>query len=201
MQLPQRAWLVDLDGTLYSPTPVKLCMAVELLLFGRSALPAIRAFRHAHEELREDLCEAVASPWQLQVQMAAEQLGIDAEKLEPQIREWMVRRPGRWLRRFRRAALLREIAAFRAAGGRTALVSDYPARDKLAAMGASELFEVIVANGEEGQVGLLKPWPDGFLSAARQLGVDTADCLVIGDREDADGDAARAAGMAFRLVR
>jgi HAD superfamily hydrolase (TIGR01549 family) len=46
----------------------------------------------------------------------------------------------------------------------------------------------------------LKPWPDGYLLAAERLGVAAAECLVIGDREDADGLAASRAGMAFRRV-
>ncbi|MCB9916751.1 MAG: HAD hydrolase-like protein, partial [Planctomycetes bacterium] len=42
--------------------------------------------------------------------------------------------------------------------------------------------------------------PDGYLEAARRLGVAPAECLVVGDRDDADGAAARAAGMAFRRI-
>jgi HAD superfamily hydrolase (TIGR01509 family) len=47
----------------------------------------------------------------------------------------------------------------------------------------------------------LKPHPEGYLLAAQALSVDPSRCLVIGDRPDADGEAARAAQMAFRLVR
>ncbi|MGE5786496.1 MAG: HAD hydrolase-like protein, partial [Myxococcales bacterium] len=36
---------------------------------------------------------------------------------------------------------------------------------------------------------------------AKSLGVEPTRCLVIGDRVDADGAAAKAAGMSFRLVR
>jgi beta-phosphoglucomutase-like phosphatase (HAD superfamily) len=39
------------------------------------------------------------------------------------------------------------------------------------------------------------------LLAAERLEVEPAACLVIGDRDDADGEAARAAGMAFRHIR
>ena len=86
-------------------------------------------------------------------------------------------------------------------GGRTAVVSDYPARKKLAALGEPELFEVVVASGEPGGPKRLKPDPEGYLRAAEALGVRPERCLVIGDRDDADGAAARAAGMQFRLMR
>lgn len=196
-----RAWLVDLDGTLYRPLPVKLCMAGELLLFGRRSLTAIRAFRVEHEALRAEGGRAPQSPYELQLDRAAEGLGMQPAELALQVEEWMQRRPGRWLRAFRRKGLLHELEAFHAGGGLTALVSDYPAERKLEALGARALFDVVVANGEAGGPKALKPDPDGYLLAARRLGVEPQECLVIGDREDADGEAAKRAGMAFRLIR
>ena len=196
-----RAWLVDLDGTLYHARPLKLLMAGELLLSGLPVLSVIREFRHAHEELRERGQGAPESdPFQLQLGMAAERLGKSTESIEPTIRRWMVERPGKWLRPLRRRSLIREIEAFRARGGRCALVSDYPARQKLSALGLTELFEVVVASGESQGPTRLKPDPSGYLTAARLLGLDPAECLVVGDRDDADGAAARAAGMAFRWI-
>jgi len=75
-----------------------------------------------------------------------------------------------------------------------------PARRKLAALGAAALFDAVVASGEPGAPGALKPSPEGYLAAATLHGVAPAECHVIGDREDADGEAARRAGMAFRRV-
>ena len=63
-----QAWLVDLDGTLYHPGPLK-------------------------------------------------------EAVERIVREWMQERPGKWIYRFRRTGLRRQIAAYRAAGGRTDVVA------------------------------------------------------------------------------
>jgi len=102
---------------------------------------------------------------------------------------------------FRRKALLDEIEAFHAKGGKTALVSDYPARTKLRALGVESLFDTIVANGEPGGPSALKPSPEGYLAAAKRLEIEASHCLVLGDRDDADGEAARRAGMGFRLVR
>ena len=121
-------------------------------------------------------------------------------QVEEQVSEWMIRRPGKWLRRFRRRALLLVIAEYREAGGKAALVSDYPAQEKLDAMRIRQLFDVVVASGEAGGPGRIKPWPDGLLAAAERLGVPPDKCLVIGDRQDADGEAARAAGMDFELA-
>jgi HAD superfamily hydrolase (TIGR01549 family) len=199
-----RAWLIDLDGTLYHPQPVKWAMAAEVLLgslWNRSTLPGIRQFRRHHEQLRREMQEPVESPYHLQLQQAADALGWKVDRLEALILEWMQQRPGKWIRLFRRRSLLEEIRQHRDGGGRTALVSDYPASHKLQSLQLSDLFEVVIANGEADGPGRLKPWPDGFLRAAQKLAVEPAECLVLGDRQDADGQAAERAGMAFRLIR
>jgi HAD superfamily hydrolase (TIGR01549 family) len=192
------AWLVDLDGTLYRAGPLKLAMAAELAFFGVTSAALLRRFRKEHEHVRELGLEG--DPFRIQILRTAEALGRSPDEIESVVRNWMIERPSRWLARFRRTSLLEEIAAFRAQGGRTALVSDYPARRKLEALGASELFDVVVASGEPGGPERLKPHPSGMLRAAAALEVPPARCLVIGDRDDADGRAAASAGMAFRLM-
>jgi HAD superfamily hydrolase (TIGR01549 family) len=194
------AWLIDLDGTLYEARWVKLAMAAELAVGGWSAIRTLRSFRGMHERLRE-LAEDHESPYHAQIQRTASDLGITSAEVERRVEEWMFRRPGKWIRMFRRHALVSEITIFRGEGGRTALVSDYPARTKLAALGVPELFDAIVASGEPEGPRRLKPHPEGYLAAARRLAVSPERCLVLGDREDADGAAALAAGMAFRLIR
>jgi FMN phosphatase YigB (HAD superfamily) len=201
------AWLVDLDGTLYTQRWVRLVMAAELLLLGWSALPTLRRFRQEQEAQREELIagKALASihanPFAAQLARTAQALGRPVAEVEIIVQDWMFARPGKWIRRFPNTGLLAEIRAFRAQGGKTALVSDYPAQRKLEALGVRELFDVIVASGEEHGPQRLKPDPEGFLRAAQLLGVSPNKCLVIGDRDDADGAAARAGNMGFRLVR
>jgi HAD superfamily hydrolase (TIGR01549 family) len=192
------AWLVDLDGTLYAQAPVRLAMAAELSLLGWNALRVLKRFRQEQEALRA--LELDGDPFTLQLERTAAALGEPRDAVEALVRAWMIERPGKWLSLFRRRALLEEIRAFQAGGGRTALVSDYPARRKLAALGAAPLFDVIVASGEPEGPTRLKPHPSGVLRAAAALGVEPKRCLVIGDRADADGAAARTAGMAFRQI-
>ncbi len=202
------AWLVDLDGTLYRQAPVRLAMAAELLLFGPHRIAAIKRFRREQELLRSEIVAAAAPaesapldcPYQTQLTRAAARLGCSPESLAPIIREWMELRPGKWLRLFRNQRLLAEIEAFRGRGGKTAVVSDYPARTKLARLNAAQLFDFVVASGEPGGPPRLKPSPAGYLLAAELLAVRPQRCLVIGDRDDADGAAARSAGMAFRRI-
>lgn len=206
------AWLVDLDGTLYRNKPVQLAMALELLLFGWGSIRTLRAFRHSHEILRaeahgeseaEGQLEATLalSPFERQLQHAAERLGLDRPDVERVVRHWMFERPLKWVARAKRGQLLESLSQYRQGGGKTALVSDYPATAKLQALGAVSLFDLVVSSGEPGGPRRLKPHPEGYLSAAERLGVEPARCLVIGDRDDADGGAARAAGMGLFLIR
>lgn len=175
-------------------------MGIELLASPR-AIAQLRTFRKQHEKLREQaFVSDSVSPFEEQVARTARQLSLPPDRVRATVLRFMVEKPGRWIRTFRRKGLLREIADYRANGGKTALVSDYPASQKLRALGADLLFDVVVANGEDGGPHALKPSPVGYLSAARRLGVVPERCLVIGDRQDADGEAARRAGMEFRLV-
>ena len=82
------------------------------------------------------------------------------------------------------------------AGLPRAIVSDYPALDKLAAMGLGGWSAVVDCRA----LGALKPHPDGILAAAAQLGVRASELLHVGDRWDTDGGAAAAAGCRFLHV-
>jgi HAD superfamily hydrolase (TIGR01549 family) len=55
-------------------------------------------------------------------------------------------------------------------------------------------FDLLMSAGESGA---LKPSPRPFLLAARRLGVDPPEVIVVGDRDDMDGAGARAARMTF----
>lgn len=194
------AWLIDLDGTLYRALPVKIAMGIELCGASRAVRRVIRAFRHEHEALRTVDFPIGVDLFAEQCVRTSARLSCPIEHVREVVDDWMFARPSRWLRRFRRDELFAEIARFRAAGGRTALISDYPARAKLTALGATDLMDVVVANGEADGKYRLKPAPDAFLHAANLLGVAASECLVLGDRIDADGLAAQRAGMAFRRI-
>jgi HAD superfamily hydrolase (TIGR01549 family) len=195
-----RAWLVDLDGTLYDQRWVRLAMGAELLAGHWTVIPTLRAFRRAQEEMRQEARLGNDCPYHQQIQRAAKHCGTTEEHVRSIVELWMVHKPLKWLRLFRRRQLIAQIEDFRRHGGRTALVSDYPASKKLAALCADSIFEVVIANGEGSSAYRLKPDPDGFLSAASRLGVPPEECLILGDRDDTDGEAARRANIPFQIV-
>jgi putative hydrolase of the HAD superfamily len=65
-------------------------------------------------------------------------------------------------------------------------------RAKIAALGLTEAFAVVVASGD---IGIAKPDPRIFRHAVRQLGTVPERCMFVGDRRDTDALAAAAVGM------
>jgi putative hydrolase of the HAD superfamily len=67
-----------------------------------------------------------------------------------------------------------------------------PQRAKLAAIGLSEHFRVMVASGE---VGVAKPDAEIFTLACERLGVEKEQAAHVGDRLDLDAEGAASAGL------
>ena len=85
-------------------------------------------------------------------------------------------------------------------GIKMVVLSDYGfAKEKLQALGLEPaLFDWVLSAPE---LGGLKPAAELMHHVAERMGVAVEDCLVIGDREDTDGEMARRSGAQFRKVR
>ncbi|MDR2601034.1 MAG: HAD-IA family hydrolase [Spirochaetaceae bacterium] len=80
-----------------------------------------------------------------------------------------------------------------------AVFSDYPEVDeRLNVLGIKK--EPLCQTFSQGAFGAQKPAPRAFLEIARSLGVKAEETLVVGDRDDTDGEGARGAGMTFLKV-
>lgn len=81
-----------------------------------------------------------------------------------------------------------------------AVFSDYPlVAERLSAIGLQESsFDVVISSVE---MGGFKPSSRLFLNVAQKLGADPSQCLVVGDRNDTDGEGARSCGMDFVQIR
>ena len=86
---------------------------------------------------------------------------------------------------------------------RLAVFSDYPAvKERLGALGMSaETMSLLSGMYCAQQFGSLKPAPRPFVCIAQELGVEPSRCLVVGDRDDTDGEGARRAGMPFIQIK
>lgn len=82
---------------------------------------------------------------------------------------------------------------------RTAVYSDYGClRERLEALGFDCSWVDVVADAPA--LGGLKPCKESALSLCTMLGVDPAETLMVGDRDDTDGESARRCGMRFQMV-
>lgn len=200
-----RAVLWDLDGTLYRQGPLRRRMLLELVRSplwegwgAHRTLRRLRTFRLVREELRA-LGRSDQPLERLQYEEPARRLGDDAAELERTVHEWMHRRPLRHLNACRQSGLPELLGELAERGIALGVFSDYPAREKLAALGLDEPFELILC-ATDAEVNAFKPHPRGFLHACELWGLSPDQVLYVGDREEVDAAGARAAGMDVFLL-
>jgi FMN phosphatase YigB (HAD superfamily) len=80
-----------------------------------------------------------------------------------------------------------------------AVLSDYGhVKERLDALKIdSSLFEIIASNED---YGVLKPHKRPLIDIAEKLNVNTGKVLIVGDRDDTDGESARLAKMSYILI-
>jgi HAD superfamily hydrolase (TIGR01549 family) len=202
-----RAVLLDVDGTLYRQMTVYARMALEIAalpLAGRSLThvvevsQTIRHFRRITEELRH-LADPAVPLSTLHFQQTARRVGADPAQVECTVREWLFARPLKHLRDSRRAGVDRFLASARRAGLEVGVLSDYPAADKLEALGLSHLVSLVLCTTDP-LINALKPHPRGFLQACRAWGLASREVLYVGDRPDVDAVGACRAGMRCAIL-
>lgn len=101
--------------------------------------------------------------------------------------------------RFSRPFIRRLLAGLRAKGIKLAVLSDYGCvTERLEKLRLQASLFDTVSSCED--AGALKPHPRPLLSIAEKWGIEPGHILVLGDRADTDGAAAKNAGMQFVLV-
>jgi len=194
------AVVFDVDGTLYRQRGLRIRMLSELLFQsafsrrGRLDLRILKRFREDRETLGSRIAEGFA---EAQYRLTAQQLNLPAERVEEAVVRWIHERPLRHLRRYRTEKIAEWMDCLRGKGIRLGVYSEYPAEDKLAALG---LQVDAMTCSTDPEVDAFKPDPKGLLVVLRMLGVDPSKALYVGDREDKDRPCAEAAGVAFMHV-
>lgn len=192
-----RAVVFDVDGTLYDQRRLRRRMAMALLLhclrhpreFGM--LRTVQTFRRVREELGE---EGVADVARLQYVRPAERLALDPETVRRIAEHWLGERPLAHLPACRAPAIDTLFATLRDTGRKIAVFSDYPIENKLAALG---LEADLCVSAIDPDVDRLKPDARGLERIMERLDLPPRACVMIGDRDDRDGEAARRVGMPF----
>jgi len=174
-----------------------LCCPTEVIRFahgGRSGWRDIRALS-MYRRTRERLALAEADNFgQRQFLEVAERTGLSGDEVKAIVTRWIYREPLAFVARYAAPDAGLFITKLHERGIRTGIFSDYPADDKLAALG---IATDIVRDASAPEIDRLKPQPDGFIRVAELLDVPPNRCVIIGDRDDRDGAAARRGGFIF----
>lgn len=206
----------DLDGTLYDLQRLRWLMLRQLLghawqsrsldtlltlrtfrrvreALGRADTDAPEATDAALDEATDALAHDAAPPFvDAQYRRTAVAHGKQPAEVAVLAHEWLERRPLPLLAQCRYPHVAALFAGLRAAGIKVAVFSDYPANEKLAALG---LEAWPVASATDSDVARLKPDPAGLNLILQKTGISPAQALMIGDRFDRDGAAAQRAGV------
>ncbi len=198
-----RALLFDLDGTLYRQGQMRALMALELATLAISrplqapvVWRVLSEFRKAQEVLRRDETNHCAAD---QLEIAARHTGVSVDRVEAIVREWMIVRPLKHLKRCRADGVVPLLDFLSRLGIKVGVFSDYPPDLKLKALGIGGRFSVVLC-ATDPDVERFKPHPRGFLVASQRWQLDPSEVLVVGDRPDADAAGAAAAGMPCVIV-
>jgi HAD superfamily hydrolase (TIGR01549 family) len=203
-----RAVLLDVDGTLYQQTALRVFMILELL-----ALPFIRRsyrasadvwkalsmFRRIREELRG--CNSASkSLSDLQYFVTARRLNRDPNLIAELVEEWIYQRPLKYLRSCRREGVRSFCEFLQEQNILLGVFSDYPANEKLRALQLSNYKISPVLCATDNEINAFKPHPNGFLRACEIWGVAPDEVLYVGDRFEVDAAGAAAAGMPCAII-
>lgn len=185
-----RAVSFDLDGTLYELPAMR--RALQRLVLRRSLSP-LRTWRELRQLLQARAAFQVAREAGGDLAKHEALRAAQSSRSELEAR-WWVPAIGEVGPRSGVEALL---GAFAERSLRLVVSSDHAGEAKLGALGLASRFEAVLS-GEA--LGALKPNPRVLEAALERLGLQPDELLHIGDREDTDGEAARALGVRLWIV-
>lgn len=189
------AIIFDLDGTLYSQKKMHMYMFYKIFLYyflkpkDIWELRVLYYFRKKRYEVKD--CKNIEK---LQYENISDFLNISESEVRRIINYWMHESPLDCIKKCKYEYIEELFKKIKIMNIKIAVVSDYPVKEKLEALGLKA--DVLVCSTDE-DVDAFKPNPNGFIMASKKLSIPKEKCVVIGDREDKDGEASRRANMFF----
>ena len=193
-----RAVIFDLDGTLYNKKglPLRLIIADPLHMF------MLGNERKARKELKGQWFGREQDYYNTLFSRVAELSHSTPEKARQWYERHYMPNMQRILRRHYRVEPWVEtmLAELRQKAIKTAVYSDYGClRERLEALGFDCVWVEAVADAPN--LGGLKPSQEAAMKLCAMLDVNPTETLMVGDRDDTDGETARRCGMRFLHVK
>lgn len=195
-----KAVIFDVDGTLYDQTKLRLRMVKDMfacVLRQPNRFSELRILWRFRSMRAKHAAEAPSDLESQQYAWAAQAEGVSPERVRKVVKEWMFKRPLAYLGSCRYPGAQDLFSQFQRRCIPIGIFSDYPAIEKLLALG---LTAQVVVSATSAEVNRLKPDPTGLLVAAAKLGTPVTECLFVGDQEAKDGACARRAGMPYLIL-
>lgn len=192
--------IFDVDGTLYFQR--KLQVRMLLLLFQHYLFHPIRVrdlcviynFRKMREGLADEPKHLLETE---QYRKVAYKLNISVDQVRRVIEKWMLLEPLRVLPECNIPNAREFVEELRSQGTKVAFLSDYPAIEKLNSL---KIIGDLVISSVDKEINALKPSPKGILHILGKLDAQKESSVMIGDRDEKDGEAARRAGVKFIIL-
>ncbi|QCE32883.1 HAD family hydrolase [Acetobacteraceae bacterium] len=188
----------DIDGTLYPQFPIRQKMIIRLLWHSLTHFSFKVGFLiRDYRRLREKYGERETQNFEAEIkETLCKKYGFSSAEYDALILEWFFNKPLPWLLKIRFPQVSEVFSFLKAQNIHVAVLSDYPAKEKIKVL-RLEADHAHWAGDPEIQT--LKPHPKGLQYIMGKAGVTPEETLMIGDRDDRDGEMARRAGTYFLL--
>lgn len=174
-------------------------MALELLRHlawtpsGRRKIRILQTFRRIRETLADQDADNVTAR---QYEESAAELNISAAEVRMVTHEWLEQRPLPFIAACAEPGVGQLFAQLRRAGLTVAVLSDYPAVEKLEIL---DLPVDIIVSAVDPNVDRFKPHPQGLATILASTQIPPEQTVLIGDRMERDGLCAQRCGVRFML--
>ena len=192
--------IFDVDGTLYDMRKMHYYMAIALIKYyiprfwKAKELLIIYFFRKEREKLAMNAARGIELK---QYEAVADKLSISSDKVRTVIRFWMLEIPLKFINKCKNIDLADFINSTELKGKKIIYFSDYPATEKVERLGLR--FDYIFCS-TSAEIDAFKPSPKGLEVILKKINHKTENCLLIGDREDKEGEMARQIGMPYLII-
>ena len=194
-----KTWILDFDGTLYRQLPVQICMAIWLAgyyFFRPTRIKEIFILREWRRLREARFCAEKKNFRELQLEELVRHYEMPKDAVEKILQSWLIERPMKILHFFTRKKILNAAKFYQSRGVKMIVYSDNPVAEKLSAI---NFFPDKSFYADE--LNCMKPAAQGLRNILTEFGLNPAEVLYIGDRDDRDGICAKAACVDYLDVK
>lgn len=197
--------IFDVDGTLYNQRKLRISMLFRICiyilnnpnkLYEISLIIQFRKLFEDYDKLLKNIntndCIDVAIYKQV-----SEKYKLDIMVVREVVYKWLYNIPLKYVKKFKYDGINELFDKISKNNINIAVYSDYPSKEKLKILDLSS--DIVVASIDK-EINELKPSPKALLYIIKHFGVSPSRCLLIGDRDDRDGECARSANISFIKV-